>query len=117
MRYRMLNDELVDEISSASKENQNDWLILTLSEEFPGYWDVEGLDTEYFYDFEDMLGRYGIISPARINAFLKVAEERRYRVAFTEDPSLVLDAYALLKLPPPVKLNSNMESASAEGFL
>lgn len=110
MRYRLLDDQLIEQIASLDKSEQSDWLILSASEEFPGYWDVEGLDHEFFYDFDEIIGRYRLLSPARVSEFLEVSEKKNYRVAFTEDPQVMLGVYEHLKDPPPVHLNSVMEN-------
>ena len=115
-RYQLLTDELVEQIDKSSPEDQADWLMLVESQEFPGYWEVEGLDTEFFYDFEDLLGRYRLVSPVRINAVLSKAEELNYKVAFIEDPTHILKEYEALKEPPPVTLNSSMKN-TVNGFL
>jgi SNF2 family DNA or RNA helicase len=116
MRYQLLTNELVDQIAASSEEDQSDWLLLATSEEFPGYWEVNGLDTEFFYDFEELLGRYCLVSPVRINALLSQAEAMEYKVAFIEDPKTILKDYAALKEPPPVSINSTMEN-TVNGFL
>lgn len=110
MHYQILDDNLVEEISRSPEEAQRDWLILTYSEEFPGFWNVEGLDREFFYDFEDLIGRYRILSPSRVDSFMKEAETREYKVAFTESPEEILEAFAKLKDPPPFELNSTLDN-------
>src|SRR6185437_15800483 len=74
------------------------------------------LDADFFWDFEDVLGRYRIISPVRIEEFLKVAKEKHYKVVFGEPPEQILDAYAKLKELPDVTLNSDLEN-TVQGFL
>src|ERR1039458_7338013 len=89
MRYQLLDDKLVDVIAESSPADQNDWLFLSESQEFPGYWQVDGIDEEFFYDFEDLLGRYRLVSPVRINALLTEAEELHYKTAFVRNPEQI----------------------------
>lgn len=110
MAYRLLTDELIAEIDASPLEDQNDWIILGESEEFPGFWKATGLDQEFFYDFEDILGRYRLVSPARLDLFLEGAEERRYRVAFVEEPTRILTLFDELRKVPPVTLHSSLEN-------
>jgi SNF2 family DNA or RNA helicase len=116
MRYQTLTGELIEEILTASLEDQSDWLILTESEEFPGYWTVEGLDAEFFYDFEEMLGAYRIIAPARIDEFLKYADSKGYKVVFTVDPERILTVFDDFRKDPLVSLHSTMEN-TVQGML
>jgi SNF2 family DNA or RNA helicase len=116
MQYRLLDEALIEEINASSPEDQNDWLFLKETEEFPGYWQVEGIDNEFFYDFEGTLGSYQLVSPARLYGFLEAAKEKEYKVAFVEKPEHILDAYEALNRIPPVSLNSTLENTEA-GFL
>lgn len=116
MAYRLLDDALIDEIDASPPEFQNDWLFLVETEEFPGFWKVEGIDHEFFYDFEDLLGAYRLVSPARLDAFLEEAEVRNYKVAFVQPPEQILEAYRALNEVPPVSLNSSLEH-TVNGFL
>jgi SNF2 family DNA or RNA helicase len=116
MRYQLLDDALVDAIAESSPADQNDWLFLSESQEFPGYWVVDGIDEEFFYDFEDLLGRYCLVSPVRINALLTEAEELHYKTAFVQSPEHILAQYEALKEDPPVSLHSTLENTT-RGFL
>lgn len=116
MRYQILDDALIEHIDQSDPIDQADWLILTESKEFPGHWLVDGLDPEFLFDFEDMLGRYRLISPTRIDEFLQEVENKKYHVVFAEDPVNLLDAYKALKQEPPLDLNSSLEN-TVRGFL
>jgi SNF2 family DNA or RNA helicase len=109
MAYRLLDDALIDHIAASSSQDQGDWLFLKETDEFPGFWQVEGVDDEFFYDFEDLLGAYQLVSPARLDAFLEDAEARRYKVAFVREPEHILKPFASLNDDPPVTLNSSLE--------
>jgi SNF2 family DNA or RNA helicase len=109
MAYQLLTDELIDRIDTSAPEFQGDWLFLKETSEFPGFWQVEGVDDEFFYDFEDILGAYRLVSPARLDSFLAEAEKRRYQVAFVQEPERILDGFQALNEDPPVSLSSTLE--------
>lgn len=115
MEYQLLTDSLVESIA-ADVDHHGDWLILSESQEFPGYWQVDCLDDDFFYDFEDTLGRYRLVSPARINVFLEQADGLQYRVVWGEDPEHILQAFESLRAEPSVSLNSTLEG-NVKGFL
>src|ERR1039458_1779105 len=116
MRYQLLDDALVDAIAESSPADQNDWLFLSESQEFPGYWVVDGIDEEFFYDFEDLLGRYCLVSPVRINALLTEAEELHYKTAFVQSPEHILAQYEALKEDPPVSLRSEEHTSELQSL-
>lgn len=115
MGYQLLTDSLVDAIAE-DVDHHGDWLILSESHEFPGYWQVDCLDDDFFYDFEDTLGRYRLVSPARINAFLSQADKLKYEVVWEQDPEHILESFEALKAEPVISLHSTLED-TIKGFL
>lgn len=114
--YRLLDDELVDEIAALPLNEQKAWLFLVPHSKFAGRWYVDSLHQGFFLDFEDLIGKYRTVSPAGLETFLQAARELEYHVAFTKDPVEILDAYEHLNDPPPFSLNSDMEG-TINGFL
>lgn len=114
-RYHLL-DDVEEEIADADRNTQANWLILGPSEDFIGHWEVESLWPDYFFDFEDIIGSYRSISPAKLDAFLARAEEGGYRVAFINDPITILDSFEHLSDPPPFSINSTLPN-TVNGFI
>lgn len=112
----IVTDEILDHIESLPYTEQGGWLFLVESDEFTGYWEVQGLDPSFFFDFEDMIGPFRLVSPVTVNDFLELAEEYGYQVLFMEDPTKILDAYEYLKEPPNISLNSTLDG-NVQGFL
>lgn len=115
-RYRLISDDLIDELGNLDKEAQSEWLFLDPSEEFRGRWTVDGLWPSWFFDFEDIVGSYRTISPSRLDEFLTVAQDLQYKVVFVEPPEDILDAYDHLSDPPPFEINSHLPN-TVGGFL
>ena len=97
-------------------EGLGDWLILQPSESYPGYWEIESVFDDYLPEFEDLVGNYRVISPARLDMFMERAEAGNFKVAFTEDPESMLDPVRHLSDKPCVALNSELNNTT-EGFL
>ncbi len=95
---------------------QSQWLFLIQSENFKGYWEVQGLDSSFFFDFEELIGSFRLVSPAIIDQFLAQAQELDYQVAFFDDPDEILDAYKYLNTIPNIHINSSIEG-NINGFL
>jgi hypothetical protein len=106
--YKLLDDELIQEIASLPEKEQRDWLFLSPHPDFDGRWFVEALNPGFLYDFEELIGKYRTVSPAKLKAFLDYAENLEYKVAFVEDPTEILSAWEHLNDRPTFKLNSNM---------
>lgn len=102
---RILDDELVDEIG----ENPSDWLLLEESESFKGFWQVDCLDSDFFYDFEEVIGPYRVVSPRNLERFLTHAKDALYKVAFVDDPQPLIESYERLGEAPPFAINSDLE--------
>lgn len=114
-RYRVLTNELMEEIASGSKSDQGRWLILEESRDFHGHWRVECLDPSFFFDFEELIGPYRCISPLALQALFDLCDELDYRVAFAEPPDRILLQYDHLNDPAPFNLNSSREG-TIQGF-
>jgi SNF2 family DNA or RNA helicase len=115
-RYQILNEELSDQLASADRAEQANWLILGPSPDFIGQWEVDSLWPDYFFDFEDVIGSYRSISPSRLDQLFDRAEGAGYHVAFVEDPITILDDYAHLQDPPPFSIHSTLDN-TINGFL
>jgi SNF2 family DNA or RNA helicase len=115
MDFQLLTDELLEAIA-ADVDHHGDWLLLYASEEFPGYWEIESLDPDFFYDFENIVSRWRIVSPPRLDEFMEKARELHYQVAFFEHPDPIINAWADLNKTPDVTLNSTLENVR-NGFL
>jgi hypothetical protein len=105
---RVLDDELFAHIDSLPPKEQRDYLFLTPHDKFAGRWKVDSLDSSFFFDFEEQIGKYRTVSPATLESFLERAEELLYTVVFEEDPTTVLSAWEHLNDRPPFVLNSDM---------
>lgn len=108
LKYRTLDDELIDHIAALPTREQGDWLILSPHQEFKGRWKVDSLNQGFFLDFEEQIGRYRTVSPAKLTEFLERAEDLQYHVCFEEDPVGILSAWEHLNDPPPFEINSDL---------
>lgn len=113
-RYRVFDDELFKHIDNLDPKEQSDWLFLGPHPQFAGRWLVEGIDSNFYFDFKDLIGSYRTVSPASLQKFLDYADELEYEVVFLEDPFSILDAYEHLNDPPAFKLNSTIDVALDE---
>lgn len=104
-KYEVLTDALAEEI--ATHPDPDRFLILEEHPDYKGRWIVNCLDQGFFFDFEDVIGPYRVVSPNGVDAFMKLAAELGYRVVFGESPELILKAFEHLSDPPPFSLNSN----------
>jgi SNF2 family DNA or RNA helicase len=115
--YKILTEELADEIVALPETEQSDWLFVYPHEEIRRAWHVEGFDDEFFYDFEDTIGRYCTVVPSNLDAFLDEARDLNYNVAFLEDPAPTMEWYHSLRdRRPPVELNSDFPE-TINGFM
>lgn len=105
---RILDDELFEHIDSLPPKEQQDYLFLSPHPQFAGRWQVDSLDSLFFLDFEDQIGKYRTVSPATLDEFLARADDLLYTVVFEEDPFSILSAWGHLNDRPSFKLNSNM---------
>ncbi len=112
----IVTNELLSYLETAPEEEQNRWLFLAPSPDFKGYWQLDGLDNGFFFDFEDLVGPYRLVSAANIGAVRQLAETYNYEMGFLEDPRAMLEAYERLQAPPEIALNSNL-SHTTNGFL
>lgn len=113
--YTVVDDAFVEHLQGSPKERE-EWLFLEPHPDFPGQWKAASLDPHYFYQFEEEIGPYRAVSPSNLEHFLDKAKESKYRVAFFEDPTRVLDVYQGLNERPEVELNSSLEG-TINGFL
>lgn len=109
-RYRLLTEALLDEIERQPRDVQEEWLFLSVSDEFKGRWEVSALWPDWFFDFEPIVGHYRTVSPAKLDEFLTFAEDGGYRVVFEDPPEDILASYDSLRDPPPFSLNSSLEN-------
>jgi SNF2 family DNA or RNA helicase len=109
-RYQLLTIPLLDKIESLSRDEQAQYLFLSTSDEFKGRWQVTALWPDFFFDFEDIIGHYRTVSPAKLDEFLSFADETGYVIVFEDPPEAILEAYESLKDPPPFSLNSSLEN-------
>ena len=109
-RYRLLTEDLLDEIEGQDREGQEEWLFLSQSSEFRGRWEVTALWPAWFFDFEPIVGHYRTVSPAALGEFLTFAENGGYKVVFEDPPEDILASYDSLRDPPPFSLNSTLEN-------
>lgn len=112
--YEILTPDLFDEIEGSDVDDQ--WIFLDESEEFRGCWEVDGLTSAFFSDFESIIGPHCLLTPLGLDEFLSRARALEYRVVFMMDPVHILTAYEHLKAEPAVKLQSSMEN-TVNGFL
>jgi SNF2 family DNA or RNA helicase len=108
--YHLLSEQLLDEIEGTPRASQEEWLFLSESDEFKGRWEVGALWPDWFFDFEEIVGHYRTVSPAKLEEFLSFAAEGGYKVVFADPPEDVLKAYARLRDPPPFSLNSTLDN-------
>lgn len=103
-KIKVLDDDLIDEIV----EGEENWLILTPST-FKGFWTVVSIDPSFFFDFQDIIGPYSIVSPATLPQFQQRCIELDQKYVFDEDPSEELERWAHLNDPPAFSINSDLE--------
>lgn len=113
---QIVTPQLIDHLESLSRSEQSLWLLLEPSQEFRGYWQVDGLWPEWFIELEPYVGHYRLVAPAGLEEFLETAGHFGYKVAFVEDPAGILDSYDVLKQDPVVALTSDLEE-TVQGFL
>jgi SNF2 family DNA or RNA helicase len=109
-RYQLLTESLLDKIETQPRDEQAQWLFLSISEEFKGRWEITSLWPDWFFDFEEFVGQYRTVSPAKIDEFLSLAEDGDYHVVFLEPPEAVLSAYRHLEDDPPFSLLPALEN-------
>jgi SNF2 family DNA or RNA helicase len=107
-KHRILDGNLIEHIERLPEKEQSNWLFLGPHPRFDGRWYVDALDQSFFFDFEEMIGRYRSVSPAGLQEFLDRADELGYEVAFEEEPEKILDVWENLRQPPEFSLNSDM---------
>lgn len=100
----------MDHIASLPEKEQGDWLVLSEHPDFRGCWKVDSLNQGFYFDFEEIVGRYRTVSPAKLSKFLDHANDLQYHVCFEDDPFAILEAFEHLNEPPPFSLNSEMEN-------
>jgi SNF2 family DNA or RNA helicase len=110
IRYQLLSEDLLDKIEASPRALQEEWLFLSESDEFKGRWEVSALWPDWFFDFEEIVGHYCTVSPAKLGEFLSFATKGGYKVVFTDPPETILDTYSHLYDPPPFFLNSSLEN-------
>lgn len=108
MPYTLVDERLEDQLLEAP-EARGEWLFLEPHPEFGGQWRVECFDPHYYFDFRELVGPYKAVTPAKLAAFLGLAEELEYKVAFFEDPATILEGYERLKRKPEIEIASNFE--------
>lgn len=109
-RYHLLTEDLLDTIEASPRASQEEWLFLAQSDEFTGRWEVTGLWPDWFFDFEEIVGHYRTVSPAKLEEFLSFAADSGYKIVFTDPPEAILEAYARLRDAPPFSLNSSLDN-------
>src|SRR5271166_1272227 len=92
-RYDLLSEPLLDKIEGFSRDEQAQWLFLSVSDEFKGRWEITSLYPDWFFDYEELVGSYRTISPAKLDEFLSFSMEASYHVVFEEPPEAILSAY------------------------
>lgn len=110
------NETQLEFIAGLEDNEQARYLFLEEHPEFTGFWLVNGLTDDYFFDLEDIIGSYRTVSPVGLDKFMAAANEAGYHVGFIDSPQKVLDYYAHLNDPPPVSINSDMPN-TVNGFL
>lgn len=115
MDYQLFNEDLMKEMR-ADPEGLGDWLILQPSDDYPGYWEIEAVYDDYLSQFEDLVGNYRVISPARLDIFMERVDKGDFKVAFTEDPTAMIELVKSWNSTPPVELQSELEN-TINGFL
>lgn len=116
MSHQILTPELLNRIDHQTRTGQSEWLFLEPSQEFRGYWEVDGLWPEWFADLEDTVGKYRLVTPAGLSDFLTQAEGHGYKPVFVEDPVDILHHFEHLREEPGVDLTSDLEH-TVRGFL
>lgn len=91
-------------------------MFLDISKEFRGHWSVESLWPEFFFDFEEIVGPYRTIAPAKLSTFFDLADSLEYQVCFIDTPETILSAYTHLSDPPPFSIKSDLPN-TVKGFL
>ncbi len=89
--HRVLDPDLIEFIANLPEKEQGEWLILSPHPQFKGRWVVDSLRPGFFFDFEDLIGRFRTISPAKLDQFFAYAQELKYEVVFSESPYEILD--------------------------
>jgi SNF2 family DNA or RNA helicase len=110
MRYNLLTEDLLDKIEGLPRAEQECYLFLSESDEFTGRWEVTALWPDWFFDFEQIVGHYRTVSPAKLEEFLSFAADSGYKVVFTDPPEAILEAYSRLHEPPPFSLSSSLDN-------
>lgn len=108
MAYTLVDDKLETRLES-EPDARGEWLFLEPHPEFSGQWRVECWESTYYFDFRDLIGPYKAVTPAKLDQFLKLADELEYKVAFFQDPAEILDDYESLNRPPEISLYSDFE--------
>jgi SNF2 family DNA or RNA helicase len=106
---RVVDDELVQALKE-DEELRKEWLFLDKHPDFEGHWGVEAFSSAYLFDFKDLVGPYRVVSPASLGEFLQKADDLGYQVAFLEEPTKALEAYAKLNESPSFELHSPLEN-------
>lgn len=109
-RYQLLTEDLLDTLEGAPRSSQEEYLFLSESDEFKGRWEVTALWPDWFFDFEEIVGHYRTVSPARLDTFLSFASSGGYKIVFTDPPEDILGAYERLHDPPPFSLKSSLDN-------
>lgn len=115
MAYTLVDERLEEQLLE-SPQARGDWLFLEPHSEFSGQWRVECWESNYYFDFRELIGPYKAVTPGSLDKFLKLAEELEYKVAFFQDPAHILDDYENLNRKPEVSIASNFEG-TVNGFL
>lgn len=116
MSHEVLTPELVDRLESLSQPEQAEYLFLEPSPEFRGCWHVDSLWPEFFFDFEPIIGNYRLVTPFGLDVFLQAADEKGYKIVFTDAPEVIIDAYSHYRDEPAIALESTLPN-TVRGFL
>lgn len=108
MSFTVVDDKLLAQLEG-EPEARGDWLFLEPHREFEGQWRVECFDPYYYFDFKEEIGSYKAVAPSGLDKFLALAEEKEYKVAFFDDPAMILDGYERLNRIPDITLISSFE--------
>jgi hypothetical protein len=114
--YPLLTDDLADEIVELPAEERGDWLILGPHPESSVHWQVNSLDEGFFFDFEDLLGPYRALAPAKLSAFEALVQDLNYRVAIEESATDLVGLERALEVSPGVEISSPLPGTT-HGFL
>lgn len=115
-RFQIATEDLFESLADLPRALQAQWLFLDSSEEFKGRWGIDALWPEWYFDFEQIVGRYKTVSPAQLSDFLDTAGSLNYKVVFLDSPENILDSYKHLSDPPPFSINSVLPN-TVQGFL